>query len=749
MSQATKTPEDIELTQVVAEGVDEEPVEANRRLFEGVSGKAIFLLALVYAAFHMAALNGLSLSSMTGGLVDLPFLPSFPLETWNFRIVHVAGALGLGFLLFSSTTFPEPAASEARLLKWLAWPLLACALFALGMAVYFHFEIVGGVKWNGMDSAIRFNEMWLFGAPLWVATAGSIIASWWQKAPRNRFASHDFVLVVAGMAVATYLITIYGTLMRNSTGTPFAPIGISMAAVAGVALIMELTRRVAGLALVIIAGIFLGYVFIGDQLPGFLNSPEISWARFFSQVYTDSGILGPTTAVSSTYIILFIIFAAFLQASKVGDYFVNFAFALAGRARGGPAKVAIFASGLMGMINGTSAGNVVATGSLTIPLMKKVGYEKKTAGAIEAAASTGGQIMPPIMGAGAFIMAEITGIPYTDIAVAAIIPAVLYFVSIYFMVDFEAAKLGMRGMREDELPKMAEMVRRVFLFLPIIILIAALFMGYSVIRAGTLATLSAAVVSWFTPYRMDLKSISKAFELAGTMSIQIIAVCACAGIIVGVISLTGVGARFSNLLLGLAETSQLLALFFAMCIAILLGMGMPTTAAYAVAASVVAPGLVDLGIPMLTAHFFVFYFAVVSAITPPVALASYAAAGISGANPMETSVASFKIGIAAFIVPFMFFYNSAILMDGTTAEILRAGATAIIGVFLLSSAVQGWFLGGRVVWFLRLVLITAALTMIEGGLVTDVIGVGLGALAFLVQRLFKPEADVIGSGRAD
>jgi TRAP transporter 4TM/12TM fusion protein len=353
------------------------------------------------------------------------------------------------------------------------------------------------------------------------------------------------------------------------------------------------------------------------------------------------------------------------------------------------------------------------------------------------------------MGAGAFIMAEITGIPYTDIAVAAIIPAVLYFVSIYFMVDFEAAKLGMRGLREDELPKLAEMMRRVFLFLPIIILIAALFMGYSVIRAGTLATLSAAVVSWFTPYRMNLKSIGKAFELAGTMSIQIIAVCACAGIIVGVISLTGVGARFSNLLLGLAETSQLLALFFAMCIAILLGMGMPTTAAYAVAASVVAPGLVDLGIPMLTAHFFVFYFAVVSAITPPVALASYAAAGISGANPMETSMASFKIGIAAFIVPFMFFYNSAILMEGSTLEVLRAGATAVIGVFLLSSAVQGWFLGGRVVWFLRLLLIVAALTMIEGGLVTDLIGVALGGLAFAVQRIFQPKADVVPTHGAD
>ncbi|MEL6167811.1 MAG: TRAP transporter fused permease subunit [Pseudomonadota bacterium] len=723
----------------VAEGVDDEPIESNRRIFDGNRFVFVSVFGTLYAAFHMAALNGLSISDWTG--ITIPFLPTFPMETWNFRIVHVAGALALGFLMFSGRDFAKSEADQTRILSYVSYALLVPALFSLGMALSFAAEIAGGAMWNGIDETIRYRETWLFGAPLLLATAGGIVLSWVHKRERNRFAEPDLVLAVAGIAVATYLITLYGTLMRNSTGTPFAPIGISIAAVAGSALIMELTRRVAGLALVIIAGVFLAYVFAGQYLPGFLNSPAISWQRFFSQVYTDAGILGPTTAVSSTYIILFIIFAAFLQASKVGDYFVNFAFAAAGRARGGPAKVAIFASGLMGMINGTSAGNVVATGSLTIPLMKKVGYHKKTAGAVEAAASTGGQIMPPIMGAGAFIMAEITGIPYTEIAVAAIIPAILYFVSIYFMVDFEAAKLGMRGMREDELPKFRDMARRVFLFLPIIILIAALFMGYSVIRAGTLATVSAAVVSWLTPYRMGIRSVIKAFELAGTMSIQIIAVCACAGIIVGVISLTGVGARFSNLLLGLAEASQLLALFFAMCIAILLGMGMPTTAAYAVAASVVAPGLVNLGIPTLTAHFFVFYFAVVSAITPPVALASYAAAGISGANPMETSIASFKIGIAAFIVPFMFFYNSAILMDGTWIEVGRAGVTAVFGVFLLSSGVQGWFMGGRAAWFIRLGLILGALFMIEGGIVTDLVGVGITGALFLVQKVFHPDPE--------
>jgi len=734
----TKRPED---DIAIADGVDDEAIESNRRIFEGWRFYTISGFAAIYAAFHMAALNGLSIEGMTG--IELPFLPTFPMETWNFRIVHVAGSLMLGFLLFASFQFDDDKdeVTETPLLGYLSLVLMVPALVSLGAAIYFAVQISGGVSWNGMDPGIRFNEIWLYGVPLMIATVGGIVLGWMHRRHRGGFAAPDFVLGVCSVAVATYLVTIYGTLMRNSTGTPFAPIGISIAAVAGTLLIMELTRRVTGLALIIIAGIFLLYVFTGQYLPGFLNSPAISWERFFSQVYTDAGILGPTTAVSSTYIILFIIFAAFLQASKVGDYFVNFAFAAAGRSRGGPAKVAIFASGLMGMINGTSAGNVVATGSLTIPLMKKVGYKRNTSGAVEAAASTGGQIMPPIMGAGAFIMAEITGIPYTDIAVAAIIPAALYFISVYFMVDFEAAKLGMRGMSSDELPKLKALAKRVFLFLPIVILIYALFAGYSVIRAGTLATISAAVVSWLTPYRMGPRSTWKAFEIAGIMSIQIIAVCACAGIIVGVISLTGVGARFSNVLLGLAGVSQLLALFFAMCIAILLGMGMPTTAAYAVAASVVAPGLVNLGIPTLTAHFFVFYFAVLSAITPPVALASYAAAGISGANPMETSVTSFKIGIAAFIVPFMFFYNGALLMEGTWFEVARAGLTAIVGVFFLSSGVQGWFLGSRSAWFIRVACVVAALFMIEGGLLTDLLGLGIAAAGFLIQKIARPDPD--------
>ncbi|MBF7054362.1 TRAP transporter permease [Halomonas sp. KAO] len=696
---------------VTAEGVDEAAVESNRRLYTGWQWLLFGALAIAYSLFHLISLN------------------VYPLETWSFRILHIAGALILGYGLYAGTRFAEHDRERSPAwMRWLSYALLAPALYAL-VRVAMMYQAMN-------DGAMRIApaiEAWHFGYPLILATVAGILLSWAYRQVRESLSSADLVLMVCALAVAGYLLVMFNSPLRASTGTPFAPMGISYAAIAGSLLILELTRRVAGLALVVISVLFLLYVFAGPYLPGFLGYPGLSVGRFFSQVYTDAGILGPTTAVSSTYIILFIIFAAFLQASKVGDYFVNFAFAAAGRARGGPAKVSIFASGLMGMINGTSAGNVVSTGSLTIPLMKKVGYPSRSAGAIEAAASTGGQIMPPIMGAGAFIMAEVTGIPYTEIAVAALIPAILYFLSIYCMVDFEAARKGMRGMRKEEIPQFRRLVRQIYLFAPIIILIAALFMGYSVIRAGTLATASAAVVSWLTPHRMGIRAILKALQLAGAMSIQIIAVCACAGLIVGVIALTGVGARFSSLLLGLAGVSQLLALFFAMCISILLGMGMPTTAAYAVAASVVAPGLISIGIEPLVAHFFVFYFAVVSAITPPVALASYAAAGISGDNAMGTSVASFKIGLAAFIVPFMFFYSPAMLMEGSWVQILRVGVTATLGIILLAAVVQAWFFGPVKSWQ-RVVMLIGALFMIYGGIVTDIAGLAIGAGLVLMQR---------------
>ncbi len=701
---------------LIADGVDAEVFGANQR--KPVGRMALFagLLCVLYTGFHIAVMN------------------LYPLEPWTYRLIHVGGGLALAFVLYSSSTYRDGARNQQAMSNktylFLLAPGALAVTFAFVQAIAFFLTNLG------VDQAAAKTAMvWSFGYPLVGGTIWLMVMGWLVPGrDRSRVDPADAFLALAAISVALYIIY-HAPLLRLRAGTGLAKDADMLASIAGVILILEVTRRLAGLALVLIAAIFVLYSFVGPWLPGVLQHRGYSASRFFTYIYTDQGILGPTTAISSTYIILFVAFAAFLQASRVGEYFVNFAFAAAGGQRGGPAKVAVFGSGLMGMINGTSAGNVVATGSLTIPLMKRVGYKPQTAAAVEAAASSGGQILPPIMGAGAFIMAEITGIPYSEIVIAAIIPALLYFASVFFNVDLYAQKYGMKGLPRSELPQFRKLAKQVYLFLPIVILIAALFMGYSVIRAGTLAMGAAAVVSWFTPYRMGPKAILFALEIAAKMSLQLVAVCAAAGIIVGVIALTGVGTRFSSLLLGLADQNQMVALFFAMIVSIILGMGMPTTAAYAVAASVIAPGLIQMGIQPLTAHFFIFYFAVMSAITPPVALAAYAGAAIAQSDPMKTSVESFKMGLAAFVVPFMFFTSPALLMQGTWFEILHVVATAGLGIYLLSSTVQGWFFGQLSV-VLRVVLMLAALGMIEGSWFTDAIGLGAAVLVWVLQKKF-------------
>jgi len=698
---------------VIAQGVADEGGSANTRNLGGWQKHLLFWACVGYAVFHLLVLN------------------LFPIETWAFRILHVAGALAIGFALSAAWSTAAEEGGRPMIPPIQLAPAvvgIGLGVYALGCALY---------AWGLIDLAgERRPPAWVwayFGPALTASVVVAMLGSWLFKPQGQRIDWYDWVLAAAAVSVCLYLLLNLNALQFRAGVMPQAP--DFWAALAGILLILELTRRLAGMALVVIALVFMGYAFVGPWLPGFLNHSGYRTDRFFTYLYTDNGILGPTTAVSSTYIMLFIAFAAFLQASRVGDYFVNFAFAAAGRARGGPAKVAILASGLMGMINGTSAGNVVATGSLTIPLMKRVGYRPQAAASVEAAASTGGQIMPPIMGAGAFIMAEITGIPYTELMVAALIPALLYFASVLFIVDFEAQRLGMKGLPGSELPKVREMLKQVYLFIPIVILIGALFMGYSVIRAGTLALASAAVVSWLTPHKMGPRAFLNAFEGTTKMALQLIAVCACAGVIVGVIGLTGVGLRFSSMLLRVAEHSQLIALVFAMVISIVLGMGMPTTAAYAVAASVVAPGLIQLEIPVLIAHFFVFYYAVISAITPPVALAAYAGAAIAGSEPMRTSVTAFRFGLAAFIVPFMFFYSPGLLMEAEWHIVLRNVVTASIGVYLLAGSIIGFF-HGHLKRPVRALLLVAAVAMIAGGIYSDGVGIGLGLAIFLFQKRF-------------
>lgn len=604
------------------------------------------------------------------------------------------------------------------------------SVIAVGGAL-FHLYIL---NFHPIDPWIFRSTHLVFGLVL-----GFLLFPGWKKASKSVHIV-DWILILASIGVAVYIYQNLNQLLFRYGVMPTPTDAI--VAIVGILLVLELTRRTSGWTLPILAGIFILYAFAGPYLPGILTHSGYSLERFATYIYGLNGVFGVTLDVSSKYIVLFIIFGAFLQMSGVGKYFIDFAFSVAGGMRGGPAKVAVISSGLMGMMNGTSAGNAVATGSLTIPLMKRVGYQGRFAAATEATASAGGQIMIPIMGAGAFLMAEITGIKYGDIIIAATIPAFLYFLSVYLMVDFEAVKKGMKGLPRKDLPPLSGIFKKAYLFIPIIILIGLLLYGFSVIMAGTWGIISCFIVSLFRPStRMGLKKLLGALELGMKNVIQLLAVCACAGIIVGVIALTGVGLRFSSMLLSIADNNVLYALLFAMLISILLGMGMPTTAAYAVSASVVAPGLISLGIQPLFAHMFVFYYAVMSAITPPVALAAYAAAGVAGTDPFKTGVEAFRLGIAAFIVPFMFIYSPQLLMEGGFVDISIAVVTASVGIYLLAAAAQGYFAGRPATIVSRLLLLVAAVCLIDATLKYDIIAAVIVAAVIAIQLIFVKKTE--------
>lgn len=623
------------------------------------------------------------------------------------------------------TTMEEEVTSQTRNLSgWIRYLFMVIAV----VGALYHLYIL---NINPIDPWVFRSTHLVFGTVL-----GFMLYPGWRS-KSNKVHIIDWILIILSIYIGYYIYANLDQIVFRFGVTPSdLDFFISLA---GLLLVLELTRRTSGWMLPFLAFVFVAYAFLGPYLPGILNHAGYSIERFTTYVYGLDGVFGVTTDVSSKYIILFIIFGAFLQMSGVGQYFINVAFSVAGGLRGGPAKVAIFSSGLMGMINGTSAGNVVATGSLTIPLMKKTGYKARFAAATEATASAGGQLLPPIMGAGAFLMAEITGIPYSEIIVAALIPAILYFVSVYFMVDLQAVKEGMQGLPRKQLPSFSYIIKKIYLFIPVLLLIVLLVSGFSVIYAGTVGIVSCFVLSLFSKEtRMGLKKVLEALELGMKDAIQMISIVACAGIIVGVISLTGIGQRFSSMLLSIADNSLLLALIFAMVISIILGMGMPTTAAYAVAASAVAPGLVKMGFDPLFAHMFVFYYAVISAITPPVALAAFAAAGISGTDPMKTGVRAFQIGLAAFIVPFMFYYSpELLLMSGSGLGIALATVTALIGVYLLAAAVQAWFFGKAASWYIRILLLVAALLFMLSSLQTDLIAIGVVAAVIVMQKFIN------------
>lgn len=569
----------------------------------------------------------------------------------------------------------------------------------------------------------------------WAAVLGFALYRPFASAGADRVPWYDWVLIILSILCCAYIYWELDGLLFRAGAVP-DPMDVWVGLI-GTLIVLEFSRRTAGLALPIIAGVFILYVFIGPWLPGVLNHRGFEWGRFFAYIYSDLGIFGTTTEASSNFIVLFVAFGAFLQVSKVGDYFNDLALSLFGHLRGGPAKATIASGVLFGSISGSSVANVAASGAITIPMMRRVGYDRATAGAVEATSSTGGQITPPILGAGAFLMAEITGIPYSEIAFSAIIPCVLFYVACYTHVELHARLHNLNGLPRSELPPLLGLLKKAYLFAPLVIMVWLLMSGYSAFRAGSLAIVTAIVVSWLDRQNaMGPKRSLEALNMAARDSLQLISVCAAAGIIVGVIALTGIGGRFAQLLLQLAGENVLLAMIFTMVVALILGMGMPTTAAYAIGAAVLAPGLQRLGVAPLVAHMFIFYFAVVSAITPPIALASFAAAAIAKADPWKTAFISVKMGLAVFIVPFMFFYSPLLLGQGTLLQILPVLATALVGVILLACATEGWF-GRPIGWPLRAPLFVAAIMLIVPETITDIVGMGIAAGIFVVARMTR------------
>jgi len=498
-------------------------------------------------------------------------------------------------------------------------------------------------------------------------------------------------------------------------------------------LVLEMTRRVIGLALVIVSIVFLLYAYFGPYLPDAIAHRGYSIERIATHMYTTlEGIFGVPISVSATFVILFVIFGAFLEATKTGDFFINFANSIAGKRRGGPAKVAVISSGFFGTISGSAVANVVGTGTYTIPLMKRTGYAPHFAGAVEAVASSGGQLVPPVMGAAAFVISEMTGESYLKICIAAIIPSVLYYTSLFTAVHMEARRANLSGLSEEEVPKFwATLKSQGYLAISALVLVYFLAVELRSPSFSAFWAIIAALIlsSIKKSTRLNLKGLIKALESGAKGALSVVAACAAAGIVVGVVTLTGLGLKFSGAIIQLAHGNLYLTLFFTMIASLILGMGLPTTAAYIICAILAVPALTNLGVNVLSAHLFVFYFAIISAITPPVALAAYAGAGIAKSDPMKTGLTACRIGLAAFIVPYMFVFNPALLMHGSVIQIIWVTFTAIVGVFFLSSSVIGWWITQMSVWE-RVLLFIASLLLIEPRVLTDIL-----ALFFMIPVL--------------
>ncbi|CAG9610675.1 TRAP transporter permease [Pseudoneobacillus rhizosphaerae] len=550
---------------------------------------------------------------------------------------------------------------------------------------------------------------------------------------KNKVAWYDILLAIIAIVVGAYWPLMIDELVMRIGRLTDLDFYIGLA---GILLVLEATRRTVGLPITIIAMIFLGYALYGPYMPGFIAHRGLDMTRLVQTMfYTTEGIFGTPLGVSSTFIFLFLLFGSFLVKTGVGQYFNDLAVAFAGRSVGGPAKVAIFSSALQGTISGSSVANVVTSGAFTIPMMKRLGYKKEFAGAVEAASSTGGQLMPPIMGAAAFLMVEfIGGITYWEIAKAAAIPAILYFTGIWIMTHFEAKKLGLRGLTKDEMPDKKEIIKDLYLLLPIVAVLILLMTGMSVMRSALWSILITVVLSGLKKKtRMGFKGIIEALVDGARTALPVAAATAAAGMIVGVVTKTGLGLKLANGLLDLAGGEILLVLFFTMIASLILGMGSPTTANYVITSTIAAPAIILLGVPDLSAHLFVFYFGIIADITPPVALAAFAAAAVSGGEPIKTGIDSSKLAIAAFIIPYMFVFSPELLMiDTTWTYLIWMIFTAVAGMTLIGAGIIGYWIR-KLYWYERIFGMIGGLLLIYPEGISDMVGLGLFILLFALQ----------------
>ena len=539
----------------------------------------------------------------------------------------------------------------------------------------------------------------------------------------NRIPIYDIILAAVGSGCYFYFVINSQAIIKH--GIRISDLEVWLGVI-GILVLAECCRRVTGIPIIIVAACFVAYAFFAGKSLNII---------IYNLFYTTEGVIGTPVGVCSTYIVLFIIFGAFLEATGISDFFISCANCIAGFASGGPAKVAVISSALCGMVSGSSVGNTVTTGSVTIPMMKKTGYPGEFAGAVEAAASTGGQIMPPIMGAAAFLMAEMVGVPYSQIVIKAILPAVLYFTGIFLMVHLRAKRLGLKGVPREQLPKARVILPKIYLLIPLVALVYLITAGYTMSRAAIIATALCIVVSMFNKdHRMTPKKFLNALETGAKNTLSIAVACGIAGIIAGVVTMTGLGQVFIDVIVSISHGNMLIALIFTMLCCIVLGMGVPTTATYIIMATTCAPILTTgMGLNAICASMFVFYFGIVADITPPVALAAYAGSAIAKSDPMRTALNASKLAIGAFLIPYIFCLNPAMLLIDTNAgEFVMIIITSVIGMFAISAAIEGYMLSHLNPLF-RVVLAAAGLMLIYPGTVTDIIGIVITAAIFVIQ----------------